>query len=159
MLVRDRLKCRLLTTFLLTDPTRQAGVSTGDVRRMPVVLKRYRVAAGSARTIHDYLRPPRLPSLPRFFHPSRLFSIARPLLFHDSAMDRNRTPRFLQRNRYWNRARKFTHHGSTHGFRNRGCHPMVGIAIARKRTNYIRSNLRRTPLAPPWSYGWRQLGI
>ena len=34
------------------------------------VLKRFRVAAGSARTIHDYLRPPRLPSLPRFLNPS-----------------------------------------------------------------------------------------
>eukprot|EP01043_Picozoa_sp_COSAG02_P045659 COSAG02_NODE_4201_length_5632_cov_5.111874_3_plen_203_part_00 len=51
------------------------------------VLKRYRVAAGSARTIHDYLYPPRLPSLPRFFHHSRLFSIARSLLPHDSAME------------------------------------------------------------------------
>ena len=49
--------------------------------------KRYRVAAGSAQPIRDYLRPPRLPSLPRFFHPSRLFSIARSLLPHDSAME------------------------------------------------------------------------
>ena len=60
------------------------------------VLKRYRVAAGSARTIHDYLRPQRLPSLPRFFHPSRLFSIARSLLH----------PRFRYGNRYRNRARR-----------------------------------------------------
>ena len=51
------------------------------------VLKRYRVAAGSARTIHDYLRPPRLPSLPRFFHPSRLFSLRDPSYTHDSAME------------------------------------------------------------------------
>ena len=26
-------------------------------------------------------------------------------------------------------------HDTSHGFRNRGCHPMVGIAIARKRTH------------------------
>ena len=51
------------------------------------VLKRYRVAAGSARTIHDYLRPPRLPSLPRFFHPSRLFSLRDPSYTHDSAIE------------------------------------------------------------------------
>ena len=51
------------------------------------VLKRYRVAAGSARTIHDYIRPPRLPSLPRFFHPSRLFSLRDPSYTHDSAME------------------------------------------------------------------------
>ena len=60
------------------------------------VLKRYRVAAGSAQPIHDYLRPPRLPSLPRFFHPPRLFSIARPLLH----------PRFRYGNRYRNRTRR-----------------------------------------------------
>ena len=51
------------------------------------VLKRYRVAAGSARTIHDYLRPPRLPSLPRFFPHSRLFSLHDPSDPHDSAME------------------------------------------------------------------------
>ena len=59
-------------------------------------LKRYRVAAGSAQPIRDYLRPPRLPSLPRFFHPSRLFSIARSLLH----------PRFRYGNRYRNRTRR-----------------------------------------------------
>eukprot|EP01043_Picozoa_sp_COSAG02_P027041 COSAG02_NODE_1577_length_11862_cov_13.243135_2_plen_92_part_00 len=36
-----------------------------------------------------------------------------------------------------------------HGFRNRGCHPMVGIAIARKWFDNNRSILLRTPLAPP----------
>ena len=42
---------------------------------------------------------------------------------------------------------------STHGFRNRGCHPMVGIAIAREYIDNNRSILLRTPLAPPWPYG------
>ena len=78
-------------------------------------LNRYGVAAGSARTIHDYLRPPRLPSLSRLFHHSRLFSIARSLLhprFRYENRYRNRTPRFRYGNRYRNRTREPTH--STH---------------------------------------------
>ena len=60
---------------------------TPELALHDTVLKRYRVAAGSARTIHDYLRPPRLPSLPRFFHPSRLFSLRDPSYTHDSAIE------------------------------------------------------------------------
>ena len=74
------------------DSPRHEGAATLVLTRSrwalhDTVLKRYRVAAGSARTIHDYLRPPRLPSLPRFFHPSRLFSLRDPSYTHDSAIE------------------------------------------------------------------------